>query len=145
MKACCAFGHRDVYENIIPHLEDALSLIIKQGCTVFYTGNRGRFDNIFSTAVRSQKCNYPEINLICVEPYMTKEINESGDYLYSLYDDIIIPSSIVGIHYKAAITARNNWMIDNSDTVLFYLRRNYGGAYSAKQYAEKKRKQIICI
>lgn len=122
MKTCCAFGRRNVYENIIPHFEDALSLIIKQGCTVFYTGNRGRFDNIFSTAVRSQKYNCPVIKLIRAEPYMTKKINEGGEYLYSLYDDIIIPSSIVSIHYKSVITARNKRIIDHSETVLFYLR-----------------------
>ena len=32
-------------------------------------------------------------------------------------------------------------MIDNSDIVLIYTVRNYGGAYEVKKYAERSRKK----
>lgn len=59
------------------------------------------------------------------------------------YDDVIIPQELIGIHYKKAITARNRWMIENSDIVIGYTIRDYGGAYSALKYSERLKKKIF--
>ena len=40
---------------------------------------------------------------------------------------------------------RNRWMIDHSDIVLIYTKRNYGGAYESRRYAEKIGKEIVYI
>ena len=74
---------------------------------------------------------------------MTKDINENGEYLYTLYDDIIIPTELADIHYKTVITERNRWMISKSDIVIIYLNRNYGGTYNALKYARKQNKTVI--
>ena len=145
MKVCCGFGHREVFENISGHIEEAVFMAIKNGCETFYTGAMGQFDSLFSSAVRKAKKAYPHIKLICVKPYFTNDINTDRDYYASMYDDIIIPDELVGIHYKAAIKARNRWMIDNSDIVIVYTVRDYGGAHEARRYAEKKAKSIISI
>ena len=145
MKVCCGFGHREVFENISLHLDNAVLNAIKLGCTVFYTGAMGSFDSLFCTAVRNAKKCYPNIKLICVKPYLTKDINENGDYLYTLYDDIIVPSELADVHYKTIITKRNQWIIRNSSMVILYIRRDFGGAYAAKKYAEKLGKRIIYI
>lgn len=145
MKACCWFGHREVFENISGQIEEAILMAIKDGCEIFYTGAMGDFDSLFSSAVRKAKKTYPYIKLICVKPYFTNDINTSKDYYSTMYDDIIIPDELVGIHYKAAIKARNRWMIDNSDIVIVYTVRDYGGAHEARRYAEKKSKSIISI
>ena len=112
----------------------------EQGCIIFYTGAMSDFDSLFSSAVRKAKRNYPNIKLICVKPYMTKEINESGDYLYSLYDDIIIPTELADIHPKSAIIKRNRLLVDWSEIVIGYIKRQYGGAYTALKYARSQRK-----
>lgn len=143
-KACCGFGHRNVFENISDKLDQAIESAIQQGCEIFYTGAMGDFDSLFSSAIHRAKKNYTQIKLICVKPYFTNDINTNRDYYVALYDDIIIPDELAGIHYKAAIKARNRWMIDNSDIVIVYTIRNYGGAYDAKKYAERK-KNIITI
>lgn len=83
--------------------------------------------------------------IICVKPYFTNDININRDYYNALYDDIIFPDKLAGIHYKAAIKVRNRWMIDNSDFVLIYTFRNYGGAYEAKKYAERSHKNIAVM
>ena len=145
MKACCGFGHRYVFENLISKLDNAVEEAITQGCELFYTGAMGDLDSLFSSAVRSAKKVYPHIKLIGVKPYFTNDINTDKDYYAALYDDIIIPDELAGIHPKAAIKARNRWMIDNSDIVLIYTVRNYGGAYEAKQYAQHENKAIIII
>ena len=145
LKACCGFGHREIFGNIKEKIVTAVKKAAEQGCELFYTGAMGEFDEIFSSAVRFLKKTYPEIKLVCVKPYLTKEINESGDYLYSLYDDIIIPTELADIHYKTVITKRNQWIIDKCDVVIGYTIRDYGGAYKAIDYANKKGKEIIII
>ena len=142
-KACCGFGHRQVFENITEQLYKAVLYAMEQGCTIFYTGAMGDFDDLFSSAVRKAKRCNPNIKLICVKPYMTQDINENGEYLYSLYDDIIIPTELADVHYKAAITKRNQWIIQNSEMVIVYTVRNYGGAYKAMKYAQKNNKTIM--
>lgn len=143
IKACCGFGHRDVFENISEQLYNTLFHIAEQGCETFYTGGMGDFDEMFSTAVRSIKNSYPDIKLICVKPYLTKEINEDGDYLFTLYDDIIIPTELADVHYKSVITKRNRLMINWSNIVVGYVKREYGGAYSALKYADKQGVEVI--
>ena len=145
MKACCGFGHRYVFENLISKLDNAVGEAITQGCELFYTGAMGDFDSLFSSAVRSAKKVYPHIKLIGVKPYFTNDINTDKDYYAALYDDIIIPDELAGIHPKAAIKARNRWIIDNSDIVLIYTVRNFGGAYEAKRFAERNGKRLIKI
>jgi len=145
MKSCCGFGHRNVFENINGELDNAIETAIQQDCELFYTGAMGEFDSLFTAAVRRAKKANPHIKLICVKPYMTNDINTNRDYYAAMYDDVIIPDELAGIHYKAAIKARNRWMIGNSDVVIAYTIRDHGGAYEALQYAHKKNKNIIQI
>ena len=144
-KACCGFGHREVFENISEKIYSAVKDAAEQGCELFYTGAMGKFDEMFSSAVRAIKKEHYDIKLICVKPYMTNEINNQGKYLYTLYDDIIIPTELADVHYKAAIKKRNEWMITKSDVVIFYTKRDFGGAHQAKIFAVKKEKQVILI
>lgn len=60
-----------------------------------------------------------------------------------MFDSVIVPDVVVGIHYKSAITKRNRWMIENSDIVVAYIYREFGGAYNAVKYAKKLNKTII--
>lgn len=143
-KACCGFGHREVFENISNELDNAIAQAVELGCKTFYTGAMGKFDMLFSSAVRKVKKKHPDIMLICVKPYMTKEINENHIYYSGLYyDDIIIPTELTGIHYKAAIKKRNHWIVNHSDLVIIYAVRKYGGAYNALRYSIENSKAVI--
>ena len=139
---CCGFGHRDVFQNIDKELCEAVQSAVSIGCNVFYTGAMGDFDRCFSSAVRKQKKN---AKLVCVKPYMSNELNTNKQYYNNMYDDIIIPDELAFEHYKSAITKRNRWMIDNSDIVIVYVIKNYGGAYDAMRYAERQNKTIIRV
>ena len=144
-KACCGFGHRNVFENINGELDNAIETAIQQDCELFYTGAMGEFDSLFTAAVRRAKKANPHIKLICVKPYMTNDVNTDRDNYAAMYDDVIIPDELAGIHYKVAIKARNRWIVDHSDIVIGYIVRNHGGAFEALQYAHKKEKNIIQI
>ncbi len=105
MKACCGFGHRNIFENISSKLDNVIEEAIAQGCEIFYTGAMGEFDSLFWSAVRSAKKAYPNIKLICVKPYFINDINTKGEYYAALYNDIIIPDELADIHPKVAIKA----------------------------------------
>ena len=143
MKACCGFGHRTVLGNIENSLHFAVFKAAEDGCEIFYTGAMGDFDAQFSASVRSVKASFPHIKLICVKPYFSNQLNTNREYYDALYDGILIPPDIIGIHYKAAIKARNRWMADNSDLIICYTIRRYGGAADAVKYARHKEKRII--
>lgn len=146
-KVCSGFGHRDIFQNIDDKIYECVNKAIETGCTLFYTGAMGDFDKLFSSSVRKAKCLHKDIDikLICVKPYLTKELNKEKEYYYSLYDDIIIPTELADIHYKSVITKRNEWIVDNSDIIIAYTVREYGGAFTAIKYAEKKNKLILKI
>lgn len=97
-----------MFENITDKVYEVVLEASKQGCEVFYTGAMGRFDELFSSAVRSLKKANQNTKLICVKSYFSKEINENREYLFSLYDDIIIPTELADVHYKKIITKRIN-------------------------------------
>lgn len=145
MKACCGFGHRTVLASIDDSLYANVIKAAEADCDIFYTGAMGEFDTRFSSAVRKAKVMYPQIKLVCIRPYFTSDLNTNKEYYSAFYDDIIIPPDIIGIHYKAAIKARNHWMVDHSDLIISYVIRNYGGAAQALQYAGNQGKQIIKI
>lgn len=135
MKFCCGFGHRNVSENIEEKLLLAVHNAVQDGCEVFYTGAMGDFDRLFSSAVRRVRSSYPHIRLICVKPYFTRDLHTNREYHAALYDNVIIPPELTGVHYKAAIPLRNRWMVEHSDLILSYLVRNSGGAFQAVRYA----------
>lgn len=58
-KACCGFGHREVFENLSDRISSAVRMAAEQGCEIFYTGAMGRFDEMFSLEVRALKKIFP--------------------------------------------------------------------------------------
>ena len=143
-KICCGFGHREVFQNISSELAQAIeSAIMEYGITTFYTGGIGEFDALFSSAVRAAKARHKQIKLVLVKPYFSNELNNSKEYYEAFYDDVFIPTEILGTHYKSAITKRNRFMVDQADLIICFLSRDFGGAYTAIQYAKKKNKPII--
>ncbi len=113
-KACSGFGHRTVFGNIELAVQACVIQAIEMGCTVFYTGAMGEFDRVFISAVRAAKRRYPALGLrlICVKPYLTNEMNTHKAQYDALYDDVLVPEELMGLHYKRAIPARNRWMVD---------------------------------
>lgn len=94
---CCEFGHKDIFEDISSRLDEAITQSIKLGCSVFYTGAMGEYDSQFAATVRRAKKTNPKIKLVCVKPYMTKELNENKDYYTAMFDDVLIPNELMGI------------------------------------------------
>lgn len=143
---CCGFGHRLVLSNIEEELRSLLShLIEEEHVDTFMIGAQGEFDAMFAKNVRILKKKYPTIKLLLVLPYLSSTINKEKEYYETAYDEIIIPAATEGKHYKSAATFKNRFMIDQSSMVVAYLRRDFGGAYTAVSYAKKTGKKIISL
>ena len=144
---CTFAGHREVYQaNISEMLDEAISKIINTDDSFrFLVGGMGEFDGMCSSAVRRAKRKYPntEIRLELVLPYLTQELNDNKLYYETSFDDVVIPIELAGVHYKSAITKRNRWMVEQSDWLIAFVYRDFGGAYTTLHYAEKKGLQII--
>lgn len=144
-KVCCCFGHRDVFEDISAKLDTSVVMAIEDGCTAFMTGGDGEFDKLFASAVRRAKKQHPYITLELIKPYFSNGWNTQKEYFASLYDEIVVPDELATTHFKGAITHRNRWMVDKADVIIAYVHRDFGGAYTAIEYAKKQNKQIFYI
>ncbi len=145
-RACCGFGHREVFCDIKRELYTAIiRLIEERSVNVFYTGGNGEFDAQFASAVRWAKKLYPNIKLYLVKPYMLQSLNKDKEFYNTYFNDVIIPQEMMGSHPKSAITKRNRWIIDKSDYVIAFVSREFGGAYAAVKYARKQNKTIIYL
>lgn len=82
------------------------------------------------------KKSYPHIRRTLVLPYIDKEFNNK------LYDESVYPP-IEKVPKRFAIIKRNEWMVDNSDIVIAYIKHSWGGAVRTYNYATKKQKEII--
>ena len=61
------------------------------------------------------------------------------------YADTIYPDGLENVPQRFAICKRNDWMIDNSDTVICYVVNHFGGAYTYTEKTRRKGKRIINI
>lgn len=164
---CCGFGHRVMLMDVEKPLRAVLErLVAERGVAVFYTGGMGEFDELFARTVRSMKRECPSLRLVLVMPYLTQKIaigkkkdgtvyggqitratfdGPGHGWYEALYDEILIPAELDGVHPKAAIGLRNRWMVDRSDIVIAALHRDFGGAADAVRYAEKRGKEVVRI
>ncbi|MFI3206909.1 MAG: hypothetical protein R3Y33_06650 [Clostridia bacterium] len=139
MKVCSFFGHRDVsgIESLI--YDTIIGLIEKDNISVFYVGSNGNFDAMAKSAVLKAKKIYPNIKLFLILAYMpTEKTKISHDFDASLY-----PENLELAPKRFAISYRNKWIVNQSDTIVFYVKNSFGGACSAKKQAEKLNKNII--
>lgn len=143
-RICCGFGHRVMLMDVEKPLWETLERLVEErGVRMFYTGGMGEFDELFARTVRSMKRECPSLRLVLVAPYLTERLNMDKAFYESLYDEILIPAELDGVHPKAAIGLRNRWMVDRSDIVIAALHRDFGGAMEAVRYAERIGK-IVC-
>lgn len=135
---CTFFGHANAPKEIEPIIKSTLvDLIENKDVTTFYVGNHGNFDYMAAKVLQELSEIY-SINYYIVLAYMPKK-NEISD------SHTLLPEGIELVHPKYAISWRNKWIIDKSDYVVAYIRRNFGGAYKFYNLANKKRKTVINI
>ena len=63
--------------------------------------------------------------------------------LFLNYDETVYPP-LESVPKRYAISRRNEWMVCESDGVVAYVMRGFGGAAKTLDYARRKKKAIIC-
>lgn len=131
MAACTFFGHGDCPRAIAPRLQAAVeALIVGRGVTRFYVGDHGGFDALVRAALRRLQALYPQIEYAVVLAYLPKGGAAAGD--------TVLPEGIENTPRRFAISWRNRWMLRQSQYVITYITRPWGGA---AQFAELARRQ----
>mgnify|MGYP002627311715 CR=1 FL=1 len=82
--------------------------------------------------------NRGRINRYCktIEPRFIEKLNKVKPKTMSQLADI---------HPKSAIPKRNRLLVDWSDIVIGYIKRQYGGVYIALKYAQSLKKEVIIL
>ena len=132
------FGHKDTPKEIEPTLRTTLiDLIENHGATEFYVGNNGNFDTMVRRQLENLSQTYP-ITYNVVLAYLPTKKSEYDDFTNTL-----LPEGIESVPKRFAISYRNKWMIQQSDVVVTYVTRTYGGAAQFKELAERQGKMVI--
>ena len=132
---------RELSAEIKKAIEDN---IVDKTHVTFYCGGYGDFDNHCARLCREIKKEIQNCEIIFVTPYITPSQQNKIKYLIDtkLYDDTIYPP-LEDVLPRFAITKRNEWMIDKADLIIAFVNHEYGGAYKAIKYAQRKLKRII--
>lgn len=136
------FGHRKL--NDIPRIERELekivcSLLLSKEYIEFLVGRSGEFDILAASVIRrcQRKIRDDNSSLILILPYSSADFLRNEDFFLKYYDEIEICPVSSDVHFKAAYQARNRYMAERSNFVIFYVCNSSGGAYQTLKYAEK--------
>ena len=146
MKNITVFGHSYLYYDK-EELEKIAKLIIEkienENFTGIYIGGYGRFDSSVARKVKDIKKEYANFKSSLVLAYPNPKWDKYDISLINeTYDENFMPD-FGSVPAKFAILKRNEWMIDNSDFIIFHIDFTMGGAYKAYQYAKRKKKNFV--
>lgn len=108
-------GHKECYGVQAEDVRREVEKLIASGVTDFLNGGMGGFDWMCARVVSDLKKSYSQIRNYLVIPYLTFNIAE-----LKYFDDIIYPEGFEKYHFKAAIPARNRYLVDNAAYALCY-------------------------
>ena len=134
------FGHRDIINNeeLKNRLFSTLKENITEDCELLF-GGYGAFDSLAYECASRLDIPY-NIKKIFVTPYISESyLKNQVEYIKNQYDAVIYPE-IENTPYRFAISARNKWMAEQSDLVICYVNRAYGGAYQVVKNRKIKKK-----
>lgn len=111
---------------------------------VFLVGGYGDFDSLCAYVCSLIKKERKNCKIVFVTPYITVAQQEKirGWIELGIYDSVIYPP-LENVPPRFAIVKRNEWMIEQSDLIIAYVVRSFGGAYQSLNYARRKKKQIV--
>ena len=135
---CCFIGHSECYGLSSERVRAAIEDLINQGVTDFLCGGMGDFDWMCARLTYELKPKYPNIRCDLIIPYLTFRVLEP-----KYFDSIVYPEGFEKYHFKAAIVARNRYLVRQSAYALCYVTHDWGGA--AKTYAFARRQKLELI
>ena len=123
--------------------QNLIKEITKNPTCKFYLGGYGDFDSLCLRTLRELRKEFQDIELIFITPYIDKNYSKLEFAKYH-YDDVIFPP-IENVPRKFAVLKRNEWMVEEADLVIAYVKYSWGGATKTLEYAKRKKKRIVNI
>lgn len=142
---CTFCGHSKIadtnllYKKLVGEIRHLACL----GVNEFYSGGYGDFDSLAVRAVHEVQAEFPNIQNTIVVPYITENHLSRYEYTLEKYNAKTIYPFETKVLERFAISKRNEWMVDNSDYIISYVKRDWGGAFNTYQYARRKKKVFI--
>ena len=136
-KVCFMFGHAECPESIIPRIESAIENLYSQhGITIFYVGNRGRFDRMATRAASHVKQQHPDMKLYLLLAYHPGErpVDLTEDFDNSYYPPL------ENVPRQYAIVRANKHMVDTADAVICYVD-HIGNARNLLEHARRRQRK----
>lgn len=140
----CFCGHSKLYSKYGLVEEKCYEVVknqILEGADSFLVGDYGDFDAIAASVCLTLKKEHPHIEVCLVLPYYRPHIDDYTQQRYNRFDSIITPP-LEDTPYRYRIIKANQYMVDQADTVITYVRSS-GGAAKTMGYALKRKKYII--
>jgi len=133
-------GHNECFGVTKEQIKVVIVELIEKGVTDFLSGGQGGFDRMCAGCVKELKEKYSHINNILVIPYLNFNV-----FNKDIFDLILYPEGFEKYHFKAAIPARNKYMVNSSGYAICYVTHGWGGAAQTYEIAKKKGLKIIDI
>lgn len=139
---CCFFGHSNTPDTVRQNLKAEIIKMLEGPESVeFLVGHQGNFDGMVRSVMKELIREGRKVNYSVVLAYMPGQRREFENP--KEYEDTVFPTGLESVHPRFAISWRNNWMINESDTVICYIRYRTGGAYQFVEKARRKGKNIM--
>ena len=113
-----------------------LQKIRKNPACKFYLGGYGDFDSLCLSILKELKIQFPNIELLFITPYLDN--NYSKLETAKLYYDGIIYPPLENVPRRFCISKRNEWMVDEADFVIAFVKYSWGGAAKTLEYTKRK-------
>ena len=142
MLSAAFFRHRKIdYLPFKDKISMAISDLIKnRGVRKFYNGFRGNFDILCAKIVFDFKVDFPDMQNIMVLSY-----HNYSDFRLPKYFDGSVYLLEKSVLPQYAILQTNREMVLRADYIISGVRYDFGGAYTACDFARRKKKDIIDI
>ena len=140
----CFCGHSKLYSKydlVKGKCHEIVRDQIKKGADSFLIGDYGDFDAIAASVCLTLKKEYRNIEVCLILPYYRPHIDDYTQQRYNRFDSIITPP-LEDTPYRYRIVKVNQYMVDQADIVIAYVRSS-GGAAKTMQYAKRKEKTIL--
>ena len=132
-------GHSNfLFDNTVKEkLRELLLQEIRKNPTCkFYLGGYGDFDSLCLNILKEIKADFPTIELLFITPYLND--NYSKLETAKLYYDGIIYPPLENVPRRFCISKRNEWMVNEADLVIAFVKYSWGGAAKTLEYAKRK-------
>lgn len=148
-QTCCFIGHRKIENkaNLFEQLKLCVQdLIIKSNINTFLFGSRSEFTDLGLNVVSELKDSYPHIKRVYIRAEYERISNDYENYLLTFYEKTYYSQKAHNAK-RLVYIKRNEELIDNSKTCVFYYKYNvsHSGTAIAFDYALKHNKNIIKI